>query len=132
MKTLVALILATLLFSNASSASIVICDWKQIQSNPNGTFTYSKDLHVCVGHLVFNQIADNQQISDLNKALDDLGVALQKSDEQAQIWKSTSNEENLKINEIKSQERSKGWILFGLGFLAASVAIYGTAAIYRR
>jgi hypothetical protein len=129
MKTLIAFILALTMFSNVASASLVICDWKKIKANTDGTYTYSKELNVCVGHLVYNQDGDNRQIEDLNKALVDLNLALEKADEQSRIWQATSTQEIQKINEIKAQESSSRWITFGLGFIAGSALIYGASRI---
>ena len=117
------------LFTNFATAEIVNCDWKSIKHNVDETYTYSKPLHLCVGKLVYNQTLDNQQIDDLTKATKELNLALDKADQQSQIWQTEATTLRSKIDEIEQHERSKNWIIFGLGFLTASAAIYATSRI---
>jgi hypothetical protein len=122
--------LSMTLFASAANASIVNCDWQTIQK-VNGNYLYSPKQHICVGRLVFNQIKDNQQIDELTKSNYDLKDALKKADAATELWKAEDVALIKNVNSIKSHEKTMNWIYFGLGFLAASAAVYGASHLSR-
>jgi len=125
----IALVLSVCMLSNIASADLVNCDWKSIKTNPDHTYVYSEPLHICVGHLVYNQTLDLKTIDSLNLAIDAQADALDKADQQAQVWKAEDTILINKINEIQDQEKSKSWIWFGIGFVSASALIYGASRL---
>src|ERR1700678_983751 len=89
------LVLLTVLFSFFSNICFATCDWTKIVANPDGTYTYSKALNLCVGQLVQDNATKTQQIADYTKALTLKDFAITKSDARGDQWMATS----LKLEE---------------------------------
>ena len=91
------------------------CDWTQIKKNPDNTYTYSKELHLCVGNLVQSSKVKDQQISDLTKAITLKDLALQDSDARVQLWSKTSADLEARLQKVDSLQSSNQWLYFLLG-----------------
>lgn len=104
------------------STSFADCDWSQIKSNPDGTYTYSKELNLCVGKLVKDSANKDQQISDLTKAISLKDLALQSSDQRAQTWMTTSGQLEDRLQKVDSLEKKNEWLYFGLGVATTFLA----------
>jgi len=113
MKSLTAGIIA-LLVTNPVFAD---CDWKKIVNNNDGTYTYSRELHLCVGQLKQDLEATNVQLSEYKKAIDLKDLALSKSNERADLWMDTSFKLEDRLNKIDELRSKNAWIYFGLGAL---------------
>jgi hypothetical protein len=116
MKKLISLIV---LISMIPSLALADCDWsKGITPGPNHTFIYSEACHLQVGQLVQDAKVKDQQISDLNKAIQLKDLALVQSDQRTQLWIDTSNKEQDRMNKVDEEQRHSDFIYFGLGILA--------------
>lgn len=96
-----------LLFSlNAEAA----CDWKTIIPGPNRTFVYTEVCHQEVGKLV-------QANKDLASAVQLKDLAITNADARTQLWMTTSENMENRLQKMDSSEKSNGWLMFGLGAL---------------
>ena len=100
------------------------CDWTKIKKNPDKTYTYTEDLHLCVGKLVQSSKVQAQQIQDLTKAISLKDLAIQDSDKRAQTWMDTSGTLEKRLQEVDKLEKANSWLFFGLGMLATGLAAY--------
>jgi hypothetical protein len=105
------------------------CDWSQIKKNPDNTFTYSEPLHLCVGKLVQDNKVKTQQIADLTKALTMKDLSIKASDDRANLWMSTSEKLEDRVNKLDSMEKKNEWLYFGLGALTVLGAGYTAAKL---
>ena len=106
MKKLFSLIVAIVLFSNVCFAD---CNFKDLVHNPDGTVTYSKADHVCVGQAVQDNATKDKQIQTYKQALDLKDLAITKSDARAQNWMDTSLKTMFK-KWIRLKNRTSGYI----------------------
>lgn len=123
---LVSIVLAMSLFSNIAFAD---CDFSTLVHNSDGSVTYSKAQHVCVGQLVQDNATKTQQIADLNKAITLKDLAITKSDERAQLWMDTSFKLEDNIQKMNSLKSTNEWVYFGLGVLTIFAAGMATAQL---
>lgn len=101
------------------------CDWTQIKKNSDGTYTYSEQLHLCVGQLVQDNKAKDQQIQDLNKAITLKDLAIKEADARADNWMLTSKNLEDRLQKVDSIEKKNEWVYFGLGILVTGAAVWG-------
>lgn len=111
--------------------SFADCDWTQIKQNSNGTYTYTEDLHLCVGQLVKDNQTKDQQISDLTKAITMKDLALKDSDERATLWMGTSEKLETRVQKLDGLEKTNEWVYFGLGVVTTFAAGYMAAKLLR-
>jgi hypothetical protein len=116
MKYLVNLIV---LFSLLSNLAFADCDYSKIVKNLDGTYTYSKELHLCVGNMKQDLEVAQMQLSDLNKALELKDLALTKSDQRVTLWSNTSSDLESRLTKIDSEQKHNDFLYFGLGILSA-------------
>lgn len=112
MRKLIRIVCSVTLFSSAAFGD---CDFSKVVKNNDGTFTYSKDLHICVGQLVQDNTIKAQQIDDLNKAISLKDLTIQKSDERANLWMDTSFKLESRVETIDKMEKTNSWLFFALG-----------------
>ena len=124
MKKLISIIAAFTLFSNLCLAD---CNFKDLVHNPDGTVTYSKADHVCVGQSVQDNATKDKQIQDYKQAITLKDLAITKSDARAQNWMDTSLKLEDNVQKMDSIKKQNEWIWFGLGILSA-VGLGMTAA----
>lgn len=105
------------------------CDWTKIVKNNDGSFTYSKGLHVCVGILVKDNKDKTQQVGDLNQALSMKDLALQTADKRVQNWSDTTTKLEDRLTKIDSLEKKNEFVYFGAGVLATVLAGFMAARI---
>lgn len=129
MKYLVNLIVIFSLLSNLAFAD---CDYSKVIKNSDGTFTYSKELHICVGTMEQDLQIAQMQLSDLNKALELKDLALTKSDQRVTLWSNTSSDLENRLTKVDSMEKTNNWIYFGLGALTVLGAGYMASQLIRR
>ena len=103
MKTLIFLMAFLSLISNIAFAD---CDWKSdITPGPNHTFIYSEACHLQVGQLVQDAKVKDQQIADLNKALQLKDLALTNADARTQLWMTSTQNEQDRMAKIESSQK---------------------------
>lgn len=116
---LLSLILSIVMVSNVAFAD---CQFTNLVHNTDGTVTYSKADHVCVGQIVQDDATKTQQVQDLSKAITLKDLAITKSDERAKNWMDTSLKLEDNIQKIHSVQKQEEWIWFVLG----AITVIGT------
>jgi hypothetical protein len=129
MKKLTALIAAISFFSNVCFAD---CDFKDLVHNPDGTVTYSKADHVCVGKLVQDNATKTKQLDDLNKAVQLKDLTLATANKRADDWMNTSMKLEENVQKADTLKRDDFWISFGLGVLTTFAAGMAAASLTNR
>jgi len=122
MKKLITVIMILGLSCNA----LAECDYSKIVKNPDGTYTYDKTLHICVGEMKRDLEIATEQNSKLTKALDLKDLVIAKADSRADLWKDTAFKLEDRISTIDSMRKSNEWLYYGLGCLTVFAA--GTMA----
>jgi len=115
--------------SFVSTTSFGDCDWTTIKKNEDGTYTYSEQLHLCVGALVQDNQVKAQQITDLTSAISMKDLAIQASDKRADLWMGTSSKLEDRVQKMDSLEKKNEWLDFGLGALTMLAAGYVAAKL---
>lgn len=126
---LVSLLLACSLFSNVAFAN---CDWTKIQKNDNGTYTYSRELNICVGEMKQDLEIANQKLDKLTKAIELKDLTISKADQRADLWMQTSFKLEDRIQTIDSMRSTNNWMYFGLGVVTMFAAAYAAGQINGR
>lgn len=129
MKKLISIIAAVSLFSNICFAD---CDFKDLVHNADGTVTYSKADHVCVGKLVQDSAVKAKQVDDLNKAVQLKDLTITTADQRADNWMNTSLKLEDNIQKMNTIQKNEFWISFGLGVLATFAAGMAAASLTNR
>jgi len=114
MKKIVFLVAAIAMFCNTAFADCALSD---LVHNADGTVTYSKADHICVGNLVQDDATKTKQVTDLNKAITLKDLAITKSDARAQLWQDTSLKLEDNITKVDSYKSYSNWAYFALGAL---------------
>jgi hypothetical protein len=105
------------------------CDYSKIVSNPDGTYTYSRELNKCVGGMKRDLDAANAQIEAYTKALTLKDLAIQDSDKRANMWETTALSLESRVTEIDKLESKQNVGYFLLGILVSGVAVYGAGQL---
>jgi hypothetical protein len=101
-----------------------VCDWSKVVANPDGTYTYSKQLNLCVGKTVQDGQTKDQQIADLHKSVDLYKTTIQTDEQRIQNWITTSVNLENRVEATSSLEKKNEWLYFGLGVAATCAAAY--------
>lgn len=125
------LILALTVVCLLPISSFADCDYTKIVSNSDGTYQYSRELHICVGIMKRDLGIALTQKDLLYSALELKEVALTKANERADLWMQTSKKLESNIETMDSLYQRNKWLYFGLGILAASAAVYGAGQLRR-
>lgn len=126
MKKLISAALIVLSLSNVAFAD---CDYSKIVSNPDGTYTYSKELHICVGTMKRDLDSANTQIAEYKKVIDLKDLALTKSDARANLWMDTSFKLQDRMNAIDDLKSKNQYLAFGLGVIMTGLAVWGAGQL---
>lgn len=127
---LISILLSFILFTNNIFANN--CDWSKIIPNSNGSYTYSKQLHLCVGQLVQKNKTQTTQITDLNKAITLQDLTIKTADQRADNWMDTSLKLEDNVQKMDSIQKTNNWIWFGIGALTVLVTGFALSAITNR
>lgn len=125
MKKLTSVLLIVFFLSNICFADN--CDWSTVKKLPNGQFSYSPQLNLCVGKLVQDNKIKDQQIQDLTKAIQLKDLALKDADSRSNMWLLTAGNEQERLTKIDSDQKVNNAIYFGLGVLLTGLAVFGAA-----
>lgn len=127
MKKIVSLVL---LFSFISNVVLADCDFKTgIMPLSDGGYRYSEACHLKVGQLVQDNAIKDQQIQDLNKAITLKDLALQKSDDRANLWMNTSGQLEDRLTKVDSLEKKNDLLYVGLGVLGTVLAVWAAGQL---
>lgn len=129
MKKLISFLAAISLFSNVCFAD---CKFNDLVHNPDGTVTYSKADHLCVGQMVQDSAVKAKQVDDLNKAVQLKDLTITTADQRADNWMNTSLKLEENVQKMNSLQRDEFWISFGLGVLATFAAGMAAASLTNR
>jgi hypothetical protein len=122
------LINSLVVISFFSVNALADCDFsKGITALPDGNYEYTKECNLAVGQMKQDLDVKTKQNLDLNSALSLKDLAIQKSDQRANLWMDTSFKLEDNITKYDSLRSKNEWLYFGLGFIAASVAMYAVA-----
>lgn len=121
------LLLVLIVFQSAFAT----CDWSKIEKSKDGNFIYSPELHLCVGVLVENEKNRIAQIEHLNKSLELKDLAIQKTEDRAEMWRTTSYSLEDRINSQQKYSVYRDWLFFGLGTLVMGFGVYTAGHIYK-
>lgn len=122
MKKLIAAALIVLSLSNIAMAD---CDFSKVIHNADGTMTYTKELHICVGQLKEDLDSANTQIVAYKQAIDLKDLAFTKANQNADLWMNTSFKLQDRMNEVDSLKEKNQYLAFGLGILVTGLAVWG-------
>lgn len=129
MKKLLSTILALSLFSNVAFAE---CNWKtDIEVLSDGRRAYSTECHVKVGEMKRDLETANQQVVVLTKAIELKDLAYAKSNERLELWMNTTYKLEDRLNKIDSLQAKNSWLMFGLGVVVTSAAVWGAGQLRR-
>lgn len=126
MKLTIATILALVLTCQAAMAD---CDYSKIVDNGNGTYTYSKELHVCVGNMKKDLDAANTQVASYQKAIEFKDLALVKANDRITLWQDTTFKLQDRMSAIDNLESKNRILYFGLGIIVTGLAVYGAGQL---
>lgn len=105
------------------------CNWSNIKKNNDNTYTYSEELHLCVGELVRDNKNKDEQISNLTKSISLKDLALQTSDKRVEMWMDTSLKLEDRVSKIDSMQKTNNFLFFGAGILTTILAGFMAARI---
>ena len=126
------LITTILIFALTCQLAFADCDYSKIKDNGDGTYTYSKELHICVGTMKRDLDAANTQIESYKKAITLKDLALVDSQKRTDLWMDTSFKLQDRMATIDKIENTNKIIYFGLGILVTGAAVYGASKLVRR
>ena len=116
-------LIASILLFSISSVSFADCDYTKIVDNKDGTYTYSKELHICVGKMKQDLQVAQTQVLELNKAIELKDLAITKSSERTQLWMDTTFKVQDRLNTYDSIQGKTNTLYFlgGVGLTVLSV-----------
>lgn len=127
MKLVIAMIL--MLALTIQSALAGDCDYSKIKDNGDGTYTYSKELHICVGTMKKDLEAADKQVESYKQAIELKDLALGKANERITLWQDTSFRLQDRMSTIDNLESKNKIIYFALGILVTGAAVWGAGQL---
>jgi len=124
------LITALMIVLSLPLQALADCDFSKGITKVDGGYLYTTECHVAVGQMRQNYLISQQQISDLNKALDLKDLAITKADQRADMWMNTTFKLEDRINTLDKMQETNKWIWFGLGVVTVFAAGYAARAAY--
>jgi hypothetical protein len=117
------------LFTSLAYAS---CDFsKDIRSNPDGSFTYSRACHIEAGKAINSVSIMEERILGLEKKLELKDLMITRYDDRAQLWMDTSFKLNDRLQTYESLKATDRWTSFGLGVIMTVVSVWAAGQINR-
>ena len=126
MKLVTAIIL---MFTWTCQLALADCDYTKIKDNGDGTYLYTKELHICVGKMKKDLDASNAQNASYMEAITLKDLALTKSDERVNLWRDSTFKLEDRMSTIDSLESKNKIIYFGLGILITGAAVWGAGQL---
>jgi hypothetical protein len=122
-------ILTFLIILVFSTSAFADCDYSKIIKNDNGTYTYTRELHLCVGQMKQDLDIANEQNLKFTKALELKDLALTKADQRADMWQQTAFKLEDRISTIDGYRTSNQWLMFGFGMATMFAASYAASQL---
>lgn len=129
MKKIFLNILAILMSATLSYTAQADCDYSKIVKNNDSTYTYSAELHVCVGKMKQDLTIANEQNDKLIKALDLKDLTIAKADQRSDLWQAATFKLEDRINTIDQMRSTNQYLAFGLGALTMFAAVYAASQL---
>lgn len=108
------------------------CDFSTgIEKLPDGRFAYSSECHKKVGKLVADAKDRDEQVTQKDIQIKDLGVQLNIHKERAQNWMDTSLKLEDRVTQMEAMKSTNNWLHFGLGVLTTGIAVWGAGQLRR-
>lgn len=127
MKPLMVVLVLSLIGQSAFGA----CDWSQIRKDRDGNYTYSPELHLCVGELVRDNKLKDEEIVHLKRAVELSDLALTKSQAQNEAWLNSSIKVQDQLLKYQNASEMDGWLKFSLGVAVTALAVFGAGQLNR-
>ena len=102
---------------------------KDIQKNPDGSYTYTRDCHVEVGKTYKKLDFKVLQVEKLEEAIELKDLAIVKGHERIDLWMQTSFKLEDRVNTIDRMKERNKCIYFGLGILVTGFAVWGAGQL---
>jgi len=113
--------LCILLMVLTQQSTIASCDFSTLVKS-NGFYQYSVDCHIKVGKTIQENELRVEQVEKLNKVITLKDLAISKSSERIDLWKSTSYKLEDRLLKHDAMSRKNDWVLFGGGVLTTILA----------
>lgn len=126
MKLFIACLLT---FAFTITSAMADCDYSKIKDNGDGTYTYTKELHICVGIMKKDLEASTAQVESYSKAIELKDLALTKANERITMWQTDTFALQDRMATIDSLESKNKIIYIGLGILITGVAVWGAGQL---
>lgn len=117
------------MFAFTVKSAFADCDYSKIVDNGNGTFTYSKELNLCVGKAIKDLNAANAQIDAYSKALTLKDLALDNANQRINMWQDTTWKLQDRMSTIDSLESKNKILYFALGIVVTGAAVWGAGQL---
>lgn len=118
-----------MLVSLTANIALADCDYSKIVHNADGTFTYSKELHLCVGQMKNDLASANSQIDDYKKAIDLKDLALTKSNQRGDLWMNSTFTLQDRMDTVESYKSKNELLYFIGGVLFTGLAVWGAGSL---
>lgn len=112
-----------------SASAFADCDYSKIVKNDNGTYTYTRELHLCVGQMKQDLEIATEQNLKFTKALELKDLALTKADQRTDMWQQTAFKLEDRITTIDGMRTSNQWLMFGFGMVTMLAASYAASQL---
>lgn len=104
------------------------CDFSTVERQGN-KFIYSAECHKKVYKLIQEAKKREEQVEELNKTIKLKDLAIDTHMDRAEKWRKTSYELEDRVITMQKIKKYNDWLYFGLGFLAAGLAVYGAGQL---
>lgn len=126
MKKLIATFLVAISLSNVAIAD---CDFSKIVHNADGTMTYTKELHICVGQMKQDLESANAQLTAYKSAIDLKDLAITKANERSDLWMNTSFKLQDRMNAVDDLKSKNQLLTFFAGVVVTGLAVWGAGQL---
>lgn len=123
------LISYSLLIMMSANIALADCDYSKVVKNGDGTFTYTKELHICVGQMKQDLEIATSQIVDYKKAIELKDLAIKLSGDRSDLWMNTSFKLQDRMNTIEDLKSKNNWLYYGLGIASGFVAVWAAGQL---
>jgi len=121
-----------IMFAFTITSAFADCDYTKIKDNGDGTYTYSRELHICVGNMKKDLAAANAQVESYAKVIELKDLALVKANERIALWQDTAWKLQDRMSTIDNLENKNHILYFALGILVTGAAVYGASKLVSR
>lgn len=131
----ISLILTISLFSSYSfgltttTSDGTVCDWSKVVQNTDGTYTYSKELNLCVGKTVQDGQTKDLKIADLYKAVDSYQKTIATDEQRIQNAMEALSRISARVEKSEDLQSKNDLLHVGLGAALTALAVWGAGQL---